>query len=241
MKKVAIFVEGQTEQIFVLKLLSQIFTIGKYYTDIQSLTGKTGFRRIQAVKDNEAYFSNKNKEWDYYFRVIDCHGGNEESTVKSDILEQLPRLTAEYFCSIIGIRDIYPLTDAVRLQRNMVVTDCPIPVSIILAVNEVEAWFLAEDNHYAHLSPELTIEKVNKIAGIDVRYETTEAIPWPSDILRQIYRLIGINYTKKAWQAQVTSDALDYENLYLSVRNRNNSLNNLLECIDGVFEESKYE
>jgi hypothetical protein len=241
MKKIAIFVEGQTEQIFVLKLLSQIFTIGKYHADIQSLTGKTGFKRMQAVKNDRAYLSNENIECDYYFRVIDCHGGNEESTVKSDILEQLPRLTAESFCSIIGIRDVYPLTDAARLQRNMVITNCLIPVSIILAVNEVEAWFLAEDKHYANLSPDLAIEKVNKIAGIDVRSETTEMITWPSDILRQIYRFIGIKYTKKAWQAQVTSDALDYENLYLSVRNRNNSLNNLLECIDGVFEEPDHE
>jgi uncharacterized pyridoxamine 5'-phosphate oxidase family protein len=94
MKKVAVFVEGQTEQIFVLKLLSQLFTVEKYYTDIQSLAGKTGFRRIQAVKNNEVNLVSENKEWDYYFRVIDCHGGNEESIVKSDILEQLPGLVA---------------------------------------------------------------------------------------------------------------------------------------------------
>jgi uncharacterized protein (DUF1919 family) len=37
---------------------------------------------------------------------------------------------------------------------------------------------------------------------------------------------------KKRWEAERTVHGLDYDNLYLNVRTRNNSLNELLTCLD---------
>jgi hypothetical protein len=37
-----------------------------------------------------------------------------------------------------------------------------------LAVNETEAWFIAEEKHYSTISSNLTLKLVNSIAGIDV-------------------------------------------------------------------------
>jgi hypothetical protein len=109
-----------------------------------------------------------------------------------------------------------------------------IAVKIILAINEIEAWFIAEENHYAKISSKLSFETANKIAGIDVRADSTESIPHPSAILKKIYQEARTTYNKSEEKVQRTVDALDYANLYVNVRNRNDSLNDFLTCLDGL-------
>jgi hypothetical protein len=232
MKKVAIFVEGQTEQVFVDELVRHIF--GNAKVDIEKLqfSGKEGMRRIRTIRSVDAGSSVK-----YLFRIYDCHGGGENSTVKSDILEQFPRLKIESFSYIIGIRDVYPLPDSIKLQtalnRNLPVEPA-IPITIFLAVREIEAWFLAEENHYRLIEGSLTVPHVNSIVGIDITKDSTEAIDHPSLLLKQIYQSVGKNYNKKKREVERIVYNLDYENLYMRVRTRNDGLNRLLTCMDGL-------
>ena len=99
---------------------------------------------------------------------------------------------------------------------------------------EIEGWFLAEENHYSQIDSTLTIPLVNSIIGFDITKISTETIERPSLTLKQIYRRAGKDYKKKKWEIERTVHALDYDNLYLTVSNRNDSLKELLGCLDGL-------
>jgi hypothetical protein len=234
MKKVAIFVEGLTEQLFVIELIKHLFGKNCITIDIMQFTGKAGARNISIIKG-----ANISQDTLYYFRIYDCHGGGNKSTVKSDLSEQLSGLLKQSFSSIIGIRDVYPLTDIIKL-RQMMSANIPvsnIPIKIILAINEVEAWFIAEENHYQVISSILTINLVNSIAKIDIRKDTTETILHPAGVLHDIYKCAGLSYiNKKTNQIQRTVNALDYNNLFSNVSSRNNSFKELLDSLDIIFE-----
>jgi len=230
MKKVAVFVEGQTEQIFVDTLVRHIFGHAKVNVEELQFFGKEGSRRIRTIRS-----VNTENTIEYLFRVYDCQGGGENSTVKSDIREQFCKLLCESFSFIIGIRDVYPLSD-LDILKSMInrelPTDTTLPVKIFLAVREIEAWFLAEEKHYPLIDESLTTSHVNKIVGFDITASTTETINQPSLTLRAVYQSVGKDYKKKKWETERTVHCIDYENLYINVRNRNDSLNELLTSLD---------
>ncbi|MFP3089661.1 hypothetical protein LQZ21_04975 [Treponema sp. TIM-1] len=232
MKKVAVFVEGQTEQIFADELVRHIFGHAKVAIEELRFSGKEGSRRIRTIRSVDAApFT------EYLFRIYDCQGGNENSTVKSDIREQFLGLLRESFSYIVGIRDVYPLLDIELLKSNInlkLPNNPALPVKIFLAIREIESWFLAEENHYPLIDESLTVSHVNSIIGFDITTASTESVNHPSFALKQIYQIAGKDYNKKKWEVERTVYVLDYENLYLNVRNRNNSLNELLTCLDGL-------
>ncbi|MDR1586146.1 MAG: hypothetical protein LBS57_01675 [Treponema sp.] len=233
MKKVAVFVEGQTELVFADELVRHIFGHAKVDVETLQFSGKEGSRRIRTIRSVNAASSTE-----YLFRIYDCQGGNENSTVKSDIREQFSRLLSESFSYIVGLRDVYPLLDIEKLKSmiDMELPNAPsLPVKIFLAVREIEVWFLAEENHYLLIDGALTVPYVNSMIGFDITTISTESIDHPSFVLKQIYQSIGKDYNKKKWEVERTVYVLDYENLYLTVRKRNNSLNELLSCLDGFF------
>jgi hypothetical protein len=232
MKKVAIFVEGQTEQVFVDELVRHIFGHAKVDVEMLRFSGKEGVRRVRTIRSVDAGSS-----VNFLLRIYDCHGGGENSTVKSDIREQFDRLLGESFSYILGIRDVYPLMDLQKLKSMLsyrLPNNPSLPVEIFLAVREIEAWFLAEENHYQLIDGSLTVLHVNTIVGIDITSDSTEAIDRPSLILKKIYQSVGKSYDKKKREVERTVYNLDYENLYLCVRNRNASLNDFLTCLDGL-------
>jgi len=230
MKKIALFVEGQTDQIFTEKLIREI--IGKHgfsITNYKFWGGKKGIRSPLWLTTQ-----NTSVDTEYYFVIYDC-GGDDK--VQSDIRERLDSLQEESFSLVIGIRDVYPETDIEKLRRYLyfgISTKPDISVKNILAVNEIEAWFLAEETHYPRISEKISFETANEVAGIDVCKDNTEIISHPSDTLKQIYMKAGTTYDKSKEKVQRTVEALNYENLYMNVRNRNNSLNELLTCLDGI-------
>jgi len=232
MKKIAVFVEGQTEQVFASELVKQIFGHIKVAVEELQLMGKEGSRYVRTIRSVDTESST-----DYFFRIYDCHGGDIESTVKSEIREQFPILINESFSFIIGIRDVYPLPDLDMLKSMMnkeLPSNTMLPIKIFLAVREVEAWFLAEEKHYPLIDESLTIPHVNKIVGFDITTISTETIDHPSIVLKTIYQSVGKDYKKRKWEAERTVYCIDYENLYLNVRKRNESLNELLTCLDGL-------
>jgi hypothetical protein len=111
-----------------------------------------------------------------------------------------------------------------------------IPAEIFLAVKEkeIEAWFIAEDKHYGNILPSVSFDVINSIAGINVKTDSAEVIHHPSVILDQIYKKCGrtSGYAKHEYELKNIIGNLDYKNLYINVRNRNNSLNELLICFD---------
>jgi hypothetical protein len=225
MKKVAVFVEGQTEQIFTQKLIEQIISPSKVTITTYQLRGGAKHTRNLILLKTQSL----THQTDYYFEIYDC---GSDSKVKDDIIEHSQSMKENDFSLIIGLRDVYPNNDKIASLRKYLNFGLPadIPTHIVLAVNEVEAWFLAEENHYSKIDASLTLAKVNAIAGIDVSKDSTETIAHPTEKLQLIYK-----YTKNKHKVHRIVDALDYANLYINVRERNNSLAKLFAHLDSIF------
>jgi hypothetical protein len=225
MKKIAVFVEGQTEQIFAQKLIEQVISPNKATVKTWQLRGGAKQTRNLILLQSQS----PTEQIDYYFEIYDCGG---DSKVKDDIIEHSQSMKQKGFSLIIGLRDVYPSNNKIASLRKYLNFGVPagVPTHIVLAVNEVEAWFLAEENHYSKIDTRLTLAKVNTIAGIDISKDSTETISRPTEKLQLIYR-----YNKSKNKVYRTINALDYANLYINVRQRNNSLAELFTHLDGIF------
>jgi hypothetical protein len=231
-KNIALFVEGKTETIFISEMIKQIFGEKKINIDIQDM--QDNYNKISI----EIYITDSRKE--YYFLIYNC--GSDEK-VKSNIIENYQGLIREGFIYIIGLQDLFNpqrrkrgIDDKIfreNINNGIMQT---IPARIFFAIQELEAWFIAEEKHYQKISPELTIEVVNSITGIDIRKDDTEVIDHPSKVLDKIYIAGGrrSGYSKKEYVVKDVVGMLDFSNLYLAVRYRNKSLNELLNCLDGL-------
>ena len=114
MKKLAVFVEGQTEQIFISKLLVEIAGEKNIFIVQQkSKINKKGNRSFTAISASSAISSQK------YYALI-CDSGSD-SCVKSDILDSLESLTRKNYEKILGLKDVFPndFADIPKLERGL--------------------------------------------------------------------------------------------------------------------------
>ena len=232
MKKVALFVEGQTERIFISELLNQLFSEHKKVIKTQQMGELYGAVSIKSITTDETK--------DYYIVVYDC---GTDDKVRSYIEDNHQKLYDAEFNYIIGLQDFF---NPQRKKTGMTVQqlkkglnrdlDQVIPTEIFLAVQEIEAWFIAEDKHYEAIIPGFSFDKINAIAGINVQTDDSEKIPHPTVVLDRIYKAGGrtSGYSKHEYVVKDIVTRLDFANLYLNVRKRNNSLNELLTCLDGL-------
>ena len=229
MKKIAFFVEGQTELIFINKLLLEI--AGRKNIGIklfQLRGGKKSPTQSIFIPSSQIPPFNPN----YEALIYDC--GSDEK-VKSDILDQMPSLAAHGYTEIIGIRDLYPLplNKLARLKRGMQYVNpsyLPLPIlyEIIIAVHEVETWFLAECSHFECIDTKLTNSFVTSKVGYNPCAADVILFPKPVEKLREIYQLVGKGYNKKKDNVERTVNCLDYENIYLHLRHKIAALNELI-------------
>ena len=164
MKKVALFVEGQTEQIFVSELLNQLFSeqkINIVKREMAKLHYNISIEKLTA--DNAK---------DYYFLICDC---GSDDKVKSCILDNYQKLKKSGFNYIIGLQDFF---NPKRRKAGITVQqlkkglnfglDQIIPTEIFLAIQEIEAWIIAEDRHYETILPDFSLDNINAVAGINI-------------------------------------------------------------------------
>ncbi len=106
---------------------------------------------------------------------------------------------------------------------------CP----IIIAVREVEDWFLAECNHYVCIDPSLShtflVSKVHFDPCLD---DLTLRTGSAADDLNKIYQFARKTYNKKRGKVEKTVECLDYANLYLIIKNKIPQLKKLVDLID---------
>jgi hypothetical protein len=232
MKKIAFFVEGQTEQIFVSAILYQVF--GEHKIIVEEREMRELYHNIRLEK----FITDEPKE--YYVVIYDC---GTDSKVKSDILDNYQKLQKSGFGYIIGLQDFF---NPKRRGTGMTVQELKkglnrdlkqaIPTEIFLAVQEIEAWIIAEEKHYETILPGFWIDKINEIAGINIQTGNSEEILHPAVVLDKIYKAGGrtSGYSKHEYAVRNIVTMLDFTNLYINVRNRNNSLNEFLTCLDGL-------
>lgn len=207
MKKVAIFVEGMTEQKFVVMFLSEWFhSFGIQVQLAKQLRGKVVLRTLPL----------SSKTVEAYVVVVDC--ANDEQ-VMTQIRDQYQTLLNSGYTAIIGLRDVYPKTHAeIGLLRSGLESSLPkgpLMAQIHLAEMEVEAWFLAETTHFPRISPKLTVKRIAQ-GGIDLSVPC-ESWPQPANTLHQIYKLEGFAYKKTAKNVDRTIAALSRTEIAINV------------------------
>ncbi|MBD2386270.1 DUF4276 family protein [Cylindrospermum sp. FACHB-282] len=225
MKKLAIFVEGKTEQIFVKKLLREIAGRSNISIEIQS---KEGHKIATLIMKDSVTSATK------FYVLIYNSGG--DSKVVSDMKDQYNSLTASGYETIIGLRDVYPIpiSQKSRLQNGLH-SSLPkgvIPVDIVLAVMEVEAWFLAEWNHFFKIDISLTPERIQTELGFNPQTDDMEQRPHPAEDMEQIYNLVGKYYNKSEKQLNRLASNLDYEFLYIKLAKNVPSLGEFIGYIN---------
>lgn len=237
MKKIAFFVEGQTEQFFIKKLLIEIAGVKNINVQLKTFFGKG--------KSSQNVFPRTDIAENVKHTALVYNCGGDES-VKSRILEEYQDLLDDGYMEVIGVRDLYPLTELSKLENRLLnglilkgrVIELPLPVgaSIITAVREIEDWFLIEYNHFTCIDAELTkvlIEESSVELGFnlytnDLLIRNTSA----AEDLNAIYHLVRKAYNKRKKNVERTVECLDYANIYLNLRSKIEKLNDLITKID---------
>lgn len=224
MKKVAIFVEGMTEQKFVVMFLTEWFnSLGIQVQLAKQLRGTIVLHTVSVTPRNI----------DAFVMVVDC--ANDEQ-VMTQIRDQYQQLMSAGYTAVIGVRDVYPKTHAEieLLQKGLksVLPKGPLKAEIHLAEMEVEAWFIAETTHFSRISPKLTMKRIAD-GGFDLSIPC-ESWPHPADTLHQIYKLEGFAYRKSAKSVARTIAALSRTEIAISVIPAVSSLSKFVNALSAA-------
>lgn len=213
MRKVAIFVEGLTEQELVVELVSAI--VGARGVNVVLGRQWKGKVVLQTAAVDPAFA--------FLVLVVDC--ANDEQ-VKTQIRDQYQSLVAGGYTAIMGLRDVYPIAraeiPAIKLALQVGLPRGAIVPEMHLAIMEVEAWFLAESTHFSRVHPSLSPAFIVS-QGIDVVGTNANMWDHPAGVLHAIYRLVGLSYMspkgqKSKRRVQRTLRALSFDELYVNVR-----------------------
>lgn len=228
MNRLAIFVEGYTEVVFVEKLIEEIAGLNRVSIERREIRGGGKSRRtMKVIRAAKPY-----PRQDYYVLLFDC-GGDE--SVKTRILEEHDNLTKAGYSRLVGIRDVRPTftyEDIPKLEAYLpkYIKTKLAPVTFILAIMEIEAWFLAEATHFPRIEPSITIAAIKASLGFDPENDNMELRPYPSRDLNSCYAIGGKTYVKH--QVNVTVDALDFAFVYTDLRSKIHYLDRLISVID---------
>jgi hypothetical protein len=209
MKKIAIFVEGLTEELFLLKLLRELAGEKNYKVEVHQQ--KKGVLTFKTTKD----YGNSN-DFEWFILVVNC---SSDTQVKSQMLEQYSSMKDAGYSKIIGLKDVHPRKaselEEVRKALHLGFNEDDDFVSLHLSVMETEAWFIQEITHFARLSPLLTKECLAN-CGFDSTQMTADQIDNPARVLHLIYQTAGLAYRKTQKQILRTVNSLDFDELYFS-------------------------
>ncbi len=229
MKKLAIYVEGQTEQIFVSKLVKEIAGKNNIVVLLEKLHG--GNKYARSITTIEA--KNTKDEEEYYVLIRDCGCDNK---VQSDIKDNIESHSKNGFDKVIGLRDVYPFKkEELKKLITYSATGIPtkfIPFKIIFAVMEVESWFLGDENHFNVINENLTPQKIEASLNLELTPTNIENLEQPAVTLNEIYNLVGFSYDKSYETVQKVVNSLDMENMYVSIKDELKSLGLFIDEID---------
>lgn len=235
MRKLAIFVEGLTEQILVRQMLQAVLDRNRIAIQTVKITGGHNVRMSFTVM-KAAHVS---RQTDYYVLIYDCGG---ETNVKSYLLARRQKLISSGYQMVLGLRDVYPnfeRKDVNKLQKglNFKLPQKRARTHIHLAIMETEAWFLGEFHHLKRVSRILTPEYIEKRLGFNPRTDDMEALDSPTEDLKAVYRLAGHDYTKKRDRLNAVVSKLDFQYFTHGLCERMPSLDKFVSELEYFFKE----
>ena len=230
-KKLAIFVEGQTERILITRLLQEIAGYKKVSVEVYQVRGDKANRKIQRLKSNSIEVA------PFFVLLYDC---GCDSHVLSDIKKQYVSLTDKGYEKILGLRDLYPepLENRTKVENGIkgflkpLLQNKGIPISMILVIMEIEAWFLGEYSFLTKIDSCLTSKFILDNLGFDLNVLDVEQIPHPSQVLDRIYQLIQRSYDKSETTVEEIASLLNYEFIYLHLVEKIKQLKQLIDAIN---------
>lgn len=199
MTKTVIFVEGQTELIFIRELLLKVF-------DFQNISLKC-FNLVTDSNLSPAEYTFSNAEAEYFFQIVNV--GNDKS-VLTNILRREQYIWKAGFSRIIGLRDMYSM-EYRELVKNHAIDEAlnqkfikghraqikSENIYFSFAIMEVEAWLLGLRKSFARMDQQLTPEFIEKHLGFNLEAVNPEKEFFhPAGEIEAIFKLAGKNYSK---------------------------------------------
>jgi hypothetical protein len=235
MRKIAIFVEGQTELHFVHRLVNEVAGYGKARVDLWIHRGGA-FSKLRSEGPPEDVA-------DVVVMLVNCGG---DGSVKSSILERRELLASQDFNVIMGLQDLFPKSfeEKEKFEAGLA-KGLEFPgqtIKIFLAIAEVEAWFLSESTHFERVDPALSLDRIRAEIGFDPSSPTIETlVHHPTNKLKQIYALVNRPYRKREAETHSLISYLDFDEIYTTVRETSVSLDAFISCLEGAIWVSSAE
>ena len=177
MEKMAIFVEGQTEQAFAEALVYEV--AGRHRVHIDKVHAFGG--RVCTRTFLEVTASSRPDQGKHYYVII--YDSSNDSRVLSDIRDHYENLVAQGFWEIVAIRDVFPQTyatvPAVRAAFASLVPSAPVAVTLVLAILEIEAWFIGEHTHFPRIHAALSHQACDRHSWLRPRNARRTTHPPP--------------------------------------------------------------
>lgn len=221
MSKCVIFVEGQSEQIFVREMLLRRFNWDPMQLAIRCY-------QLNAEALDSADYNYGNDDATHFFQLIDAHGDNK---VVSAIKTRAARLLKAGFEMIVGLRDMYSRAYREQspncvssnlnkefietIQTGLVEAGLSENVRIHFAIMEVEAWMLALLEKW---KGDISMDDIKQFFNPN---EDIETIFHPYLVMKNITALMGDTYEKHKDQVNAIISKInweDYNELYRSGR-----------------------
>jgi hypothetical protein len=243
MKKIAFFVEGETESEFVSKILIQLAGDRNISLKQFKITGGGSKSRLSRmsiligeVPQSGAVF----EAWIYI--------SSNDERVLSDISDNYANLATQ-FHKVLGLRDLrgevggraltiadLPMVEA--SLRYVLRSYTAIPTDIVIAVMEIETWFLAETNHYACVDTSLNEANITSqlnALGYNPYLDDLSLRPQAAEDLHNLYQVGTLRKSylpKNRTNRNQTINCIDYANLYLNTKKKVVKLNDFINHID---------
>ena len=81
---------------------------------------------------------------------------------------------------------------------------------LILAVMEIEAWFLADCDLFERIHPIAAVNVIRERLNIDLIHDDPESYDHPTEILKDIFNLFDEKYKKREKQVHKIAAKSDY-------------------------------
>jgi hypothetical protein len=217
--KIAFFVEGLSERIFIDALLRQYFFPGRIQIISVELRGHTEKIFFRVANDTGAQYA------EHLCLIVDV--GSDE-TVLSRLRENYLRMRDKGFEVFLGLRDLKSKAfdefgEAIVARSQAVVEGFREADDVFLhfAKMTIEAWFLAAPSTFEGVHPALTVAAIRERTGMNLgAIDPETAIPNPVSFLQRVYDICGLKYRKTKKQIHRIVSVIDWEQLCVEARDR---------------------
>ncbi len=224
MRKVAIFAEGQSEQIFVRYFLAQTINWGNLSFKCVKLNAN---RMMDVPFDYEA------ADAKVYFLIVNV--GNDEA-VLSAIKDREKSLLRKGYEKIIALRDMYSenyckrspkvIDDSITnlfidsWQSTIQSMSNPAKIKMCVAIMELEAWFLGMYGIFERINPRLNVDYIERKLGFNLtQIDPQTDFFRPAEEVNRIFQLVGLQYKKKEHDVESICSKINTDDLCNAFRN----------------------